>query len=309
MNNLLLNHPHISEILQDSPIVIIDGGARGDISPPFDKVKSDILLAIRFEPDEAAPIVKSKNEILINEGLWNKPGEVKFHLAKERSVSSVLPPDMRLIEQLLITKSKIDARKIDKVINVKVTTIDHLIKNKIIPPVDFIKLDIHGSEYEAVEGASDCMKESLLGVLAETWCWPIHQGQKTHAQFEALLNDNGIYLTELLNTGNPKRNTLKSSFDKHQRLKFDSLFFKDVIEIESYEFDKIRAIKFIGLADLFHHHGYALQLNEYFYRKKSLYDLETFELIESNLSKRKNTKVKYYQKISDFLNRKTCSFS
>ena len=56
-----------------------------------------------FEPNEETNISNSKaTKINITNVLWNDETQIKFHIAKEKSQSSVHPPNIDLIKKFLI---------------------------------------------------------------------------------------------------------------------------------------------------------------------------------------------------------------
>lgn len=97
-----------------------------------------------FEPElEKCNIMKNEfskmtNLTIIQKGLWNKETTLKFCAAKQSSVSSFV------------------FQTSDVTIEVDVTSMDKCLEGK--EPPTFIKMDIEGSEYEALEGAKNILK-------------------------------------------------------------------------------------------------------------------------------------------------------
>lgn len=270
MNITLSNKKHFinSDLYQNhidgEKITIIDGGARGEIFPPFSKVNPALIRVIRFEPDPGASIVEGDNHIVLNKGIWSHEGEIKLHLNKNPNTSSVYPPNKRLLAQFE-NKVGLGPREVVSLTSIEVDSIDNYSANNKIPRPDFIKLDVHSSEYEALEGAIECLQTNTVGVLVEAWCFPIHKGQKTHADVAAFLNKIGFYLFDQNQICLWPRNIEdKGISSKPQFVAFDSLFFKDVIDLPVDSFTLGKALKYIAIAELFGHASYAIQLNNYF---------------------------------------------
>jgi FkbM family methyltransferase len=255
--------PIVKEALRESPLAVIDGGARGKLFRPFNRVPPDMLQVVRFDPDEEAEIIAGSRDIIVRKALWEKTITIDLHLTYNRAVSSVFRPNQRLISQLLPTTQQL-GRLIEHTISVPAVAVDDVVITRDCPPPDFIKLDVHGSEYEAAVGASQQLRNQCFGVLAETWSMPFYEGQRMHGHFEALLNDHGFFLCEQLPTGLPIRNAGGSRFHRQQHLKTDSLFFKDIIGRSLAGWSDVHAIKYTVVANLFGHRGYALQLVDYF---------------------------------------------
>ena len=83
--------------LNQSKLILIDGGAAGNLSEPFD-ISKQALLSIRFEPRGEQEVSMSKEQIYINGGLWIKDDEKKLHIAQEPTTSSIYPPNIKFLK-------------------------------------------------------------------------------------------------------------------------------------------------------------------------------------------------------------------
>lgn len=269
MKNLIINAPFFKEILEKDKLIVVDGGAKGELFKPFNQVDKSVFTVLRFEPNSETEVITDKNEIVFNKALWNYNGTITINIAKEPSTSSVLAIDERILKQ--VDPAGIELRRTVKKVEVDCTTIDSACENNNVPLPDFIKLDIHGSEFEALEGAAKCLQNTAFGALVETWTLPIHKGQKTHGEVEALLNKFGLFLFEYFPLMQWTRQAKGAHFHKVQAGGWDALFFKDIIETDfSRQYTNAQAVKSIALADLFGHHAYALQLAAYFHEIKTI---------------------------------------
>ncbi len=304
-NHLLNTSPFVT-ILKEHKIVVIDGGARGRLFPPFDELNTQIVFAVRFEPEPDSEIIKSDESLFIPKALWKHSGTINLNIAVEPSASSVYPPDNRILRQF---NSSIDKRQPQRSIEVEAISIDEACADLGCPFPDFIKLDIHGSEYEALEGAANSLKKHTCGLLVENWVVPIHKGQRTRAAVELLLNDHDFYLFEQFDVASWVRSVKKIPFNKKQTIAYDSLFFKDIIELEK-TYDTAQAMKFIGLAELFGHNGFAWQLNNYFFDCKAI-DQKMHDFVTQYLEKKQKGEFtrKIYQRVVDILEKKLHRFS
>ena len=86
-DEVFINSKEIQDIIKDEIIVLVDGGAAGKLSEPFNAI-AEYVSAVRFEPRGEDIIYKSKRDICINGGLWNEDIKKILYMAKEPSTSS-----------------------------------------------------------------------------------------------------------------------------------------------------------------------------------------------------------------------------
>jgi len=252
--NILINQPFFQRLLEGSKIKVLDGGARGEIFKPFGEVNSDFLQIVKFEPDGGAEVKKVGDDLIYPKALWDSCTELELNIAYEPRCSSVFEFNEVLQEAIDPDQSQ---RKTAKKVKVPAVNLDSLIESGL--ELDFIKLDIHGAEYQVLAGATT-MLERTLGLLIESWTIPVHIGQKLRCHVEALAYESGFYLFEEVGRANWSRKI--KEYDKKQMVAVDSLFFKDPT-LKSDNLSRIRALKLIGLAQLFSHSAYAIQLCNY----------------------------------------------
>lgn len=300
MGKVLINEVWFQEAISKSKINVVDGGARGEVFEPFNLVNPEFLHVIRFEPDNNAAIETSENHTVIPKALWSHPAKLQLHLANNPYVSSVYPPDEKVVN-LLWKKDKLRiSRATSKVLEVNSESLDNLILSKDLENIDFIKLDIHGAEYEALIGAKDILDNLAIGVLVETWSMPVHQGQKLHSHVESYLNDKGFYMFAQLATGSAKRNNRFTTFSARQTFKWDCLFFKEMLLLDKNKFQTIKVLKLIGIADLFGYYGYAIELLDALSENGEIEKALTDKLFK-HISNKSDLKVKYISKLIDKL--------
>ena len=90
--------------------------------------------------------------------------------------------------------------EIEKIVDIQVTTIEDLINKKNIPIPDFIKLDIQGTEYEALEGMGEFLN-NLTGIELETTLKPVYKNQKTFDEIFKFLDSKGFALRDIQHQG------------------------------------------------------------------------------------------------------------
>lgn len=172
---------YLKEYLPKKGDYIIDGGSYAGV---FSLIVSEIIgkrgKILALEPDRLnySNLVKNirmnnkKNIETINIALWNKRSVLSF---KERGDEG----------------SMIDFNKKEKD-KVKTTTIDNLILDKKLKRIDFIKMDIEGSEIEAVQGASKTIKEySPYFAIAS---YHLRDGKETSDYLERFFREKGYFV-------------------------------------------------------------------------------------------------------------------
>ncbi len=295
-NKLLINSSIYKEILDNDRLIVVDGGARGSIFQPFDQVKPDRLFVIKFEADPKANVVKNDNELIINKALWNIKEQITFYVADQPATSSIFPPNKDLLAPFS-SKIGYEPRKTKSQLKVLSDTIDNICEEHQLPNPDFIKLDIHGSEYEALEGARRSLNEKTQGVLVETWTLPVHQGQKTSAQVDMLLNQFHFFAFNHQVLGGWERKYSNLVQSKEQCIAHETLYFS--YEIKEKIKDKKQAMKYVALANLWGFNSYALELNNYF-KEKGVFEIDLFDKIQAYILKQfpKTTWSKFRQKLA-----------
>ncbi len=304
MNKYLLNEEPIVDILSNNKIVIIDGGARGQLFPPFKYINKKILQILRFDPETGTDIEGyTDNDMVFRKALWHSRDRIKLNIAESPPASSVYPFNRKLQKYI---DPFVDLRKTKEIVEVDTISLDDIINDHPQLTIDFVKLDIHGAEFDVLQGGREVLKTSL-GLLIESWILPIHKGQKTRAHVEALAFDNQFYVFEENHLGKWAR--LGDRFSKRQSVPIDTLFFKDPLLDENVT-EQGGALKLIGIANLFGHNAFALQLTQYFYDSNILEE-KYCHLITSFINKYGTKTLKdriadKAQKISDMLS--SCAF-
>lgn len=279
---LLINSEIIKDFLEDDKIVIVDAGARGSLFKPFDKVKSNLLKVILFEPDKSAEVKIDKNKIYFNKGIWHEKDRKKLHITKKGGNSSVYPPDKFRLESFK-GKGSYSHRKPVKFEWIELDSLDSLLKNNRLEFPDFIKLDIHSSEFEALNGAKKTLEKSCLGIFVEAWTYPVHKHQKLYADVEKLLNNFNFFLFDLFSISKWKRNNNLCKSSRRQIIFLEALYFKDLFKIKN----KKQAIKFLCFLDIYGYFEFLSFSLDYFKNKKIISKGE-YNLLKNQIKSNKS---------------------
>ena len=238
---LLINNSEFKK-LNKEPYIIIDGGACGNIVEPFSNIKNSTKF-VRFEPRGSESVVFNE-DIYVDGGLWDKDTIGILHVGKNQTTSSIYPPNTELLSKF-DNRIGLPPRTTEKKIEIKLRSIDSAVKTGEIPKPNFIKLDIHSAEFEAIKGSINSLQENL-GFLVETWHSDVHKGQHLHGELESFLLSNGYEVFDIsaCSRWRHQYDGKISLFDKPRYIGSEILFFrKDIPEH--------LLLKFIGLCDLF----------------------------------------------------------
>jgi FkbM family methyltransferase len=132
--------------------VVIDCGAHvGAFTREALKAGAKLVVAVEPAPDNIAalrrnlaPEIAAGRVVVVEKGVWKEEGRLTFHVDPENSAAdSIVFGDQ-------------PAQPGD--FQIAVTTIDRLVDELFLPRVDFIKMDIEGSERHALAGARETLK-------------------------------------------------------------------------------------------------------------------------------------------------------
>ncbi len=167
--------------LQEGDVVIDAGAYWGDTTVPLAKMVGENGKVIALEPIPQICNLLGKN-ILINgldnvvileEALFNTTGLQKFKLTDDWYIAD-------------------EGDESERIYPLKTTTIDELVKRLNLSKVDFIKMDIEGSEIEAIEGAKETINRFHPAfAIASYHASHLEDGKQTWEAIEPTLKEYG----------------------------------------------------------------------------------------------------------------------
>ncbi len=180
--------------------VIIDGGAHyGETVEQILRVlPSAVVHAIEPNPEAYRRLrgVAERYESQVTtyqEALSDRVGAVQLNIAQDDETSS-LKPVSEAGHKLFG-----DIMKVADSIEVEVTTIDHWREINSVGAVDLLKLDIQGSELDALRGAQKSLYDGVNAILAEVHFLPAYDGAPPLPEIIAFMTDHGFTLYGLYN--------------------------------------------------------------------------------------------------------------
>jgi FkbM family methyltransferase len=191
-------HPRFEADFKQSPIVLVDVGARGGLKSNWAAAKRHLHL-IGFEPDKREHGRLSQRPrsepatTFLDVALHNRRGPISFNIARDRGLSSIFEPDRAFLDAFP-ESSRFDIVEVQPV---EADTLDSQLRAHHIAGVDFIKADTQGSELFVLEGAKEALAGSAIGVEVEVEFAPIYRGQPLFADVDAFLRSLGFVLFDL----------------------------------------------------------------------------------------------------------------
>jgi FkbM family methyltransferase len=207
----------VDNLLNQDSIVLMDVGAAGGIEPRWKKFAGKVSY-VGFEPDgraqEFVPNVRFAEYEMTPSALGESRSVRRLNITKDVGKSSLFVPNWEILERF----PNVDRFSVSKELKLQINTADKIVKSK----VDFIKLDIQGSELGVLKGAKGILKE-VLGVETEVEFLELYSGQPLFGQVNEYLRRLDFEFIDFVNLRRWERN----SFSGLGQLTFgDALFLK-----------------------------------------------------------------------------------
>ena len=196
--NCFLDSP-FSKFLGDLDFTLIDAGMRGGAEPDLLPI-AFATHVIGFEPEPRAyeALVSAapgpwKSQKILPLALSDRKREVRLFVTDDPQSSSTFEPDQRFGQ----IYGKQQFFKIDHNLDVKATTLDAVLSDRVAPAPGFLKLDVEGAEAEILAGAKDTLKHLAL-VKVEVSTLRFNSGQPVFGDIDRVLCARGFRLFDLL---------------------------------------------------------------------------------------------------------------
>jgi FkbM family methyltransferase len=178
----------------DVPITLVDIGSSGGIAPAWEAVKN--LTVVEFEPDERAPLRPLRSDVkrvVLRTPLWERAGEMDFHLTAKQQGSSLFRPNQEIFDRY----PSPERVAIQRTTTIEVDTLENQLNQAGIDRVDFIKLDAQGAELNILRGSEDLLTRSVVGLEIEVEFLPLYHGQPLFGDVDEYVRSLGFELFEL----------------------------------------------------------------------------------------------------------------
>ncbi len=182
-------------------LICFDVGARNGLKELSALAKQIKLYA--FEPGDKSNVTQNNDAYLechvIDKGLFSEKGLFDFNIAANPSMSSMLLPDEKLLNEYFdeITEFKHWRKQLNTVDTKKIqtTTIDAIVKEYNINTIDYLKIDTQGTELEILKGACDGLKNKKILVIKTEFAFvPLYEAQPAFSEIDLYLKGFGYKL-------------------------------------------------------------------------------------------------------------------
>ncbi|MCY6490365.1 FkbM family methyltransferase [Leptolyngbya sp. GGD] len=279
-------HPKMTQYLvkrlhafASAPMIICDVGARGGIEPHWNAYDQQ-LVCLGFEPDVAEcerlnqlNQLSSKPKVQFYTAALGRQREQRlFSLCRLPGGSSFYPANHQFLQRF--PSEHAQALEVVKTIELETTDLDSFAQSMKFPAIDFIKLDVEGSELDVLKGATTVLQESVLGLSLEVLFHDALRSQPTFSQIDLFLSSLGFKLFDL-DLYRYARNTLAlptgtlGDTRMGQVLWAQALYLRDGVEdlqsknlrsTKQFAWDKTRILKLASLMEVFSLQDCAIEL-------------------------------------------------
>ncbi len=184
---------NLKNILNETPLTLVDVGALDGIKAPWSDIESKHLRTIAFEPQEDTGAAKADNFGVGLVALYDRQGSATMYLTKEPDASSLLEPNQTILNRYGIAKNY----EVISTETVSVDTLDNQTDKQGLNFIDFIKLDTQGSELQILNESKQTLMRSVLGVEVEVNFIERYKGQHSFREVDQFLNEHGFEIFDL----------------------------------------------------------------------------------------------------------------
>jgi FkbM family methyltransferase len=251
----------------NAPMTICDVGARGGIEPHWNAYDQQ-LICLGFEPDgaecERLNQMISKPKVQFYAAALGRQREQRlFSLCRLPGGSSFYPANHQFLQRF--PPEHAQALEVIKTVELETTDLDSFAQSREFPAIDFMKLDVEGSELDVLKGATTVLQESVLGLSLEVLFHDALRSQPTFSQIDLFLSSLGFKLFDL-DLYRYARNTLAlptgtlGDTRMGQVLWAQALYLRDGVEdlqstnlrsTKQFAWDETRILKLASLMEVF----------------------------------------------------------
>jgi len=264
--NIFLS-PLLQHHFERHPLTLIDIGARGGLQANWAQARKHLRL-IGLEPDSAeharlAEAHRDGTTLYINAAAYSEATRLILNVGRVGGTSSIFEPNYAFLASFP------DAERYDIVekVSIRADALDHLLLEHAVEDVDFLKIDTQGAEAPILDGASNTLRESVIGVEVEVLFAPLYVGQSKFGDTDERLRQAGFQLFDLRPCYWKRVAGIRYGGPKGQLVFADALYLKTAAQIAAM-LDKIttpqdrraKLLRVLTICLLYGYVDYALEL-------------------------------------------------
>jgi len=211
--------------LKHAPVVLADAGAAGGVHPRWSIFGPSELQVLGFEPDVRAfdKLPKQQDLFWVNAALGANSEDVDLLVTMHQTNTSLLSPNRAVIDRVYQNPSDFD---VVKSLRVPCTTLDAS-SQKFDLKITSLKADTQGTELAILQGAENCLSQSLHVVELEVEFSQLYAEQPLFAEVDIFMRERGFMLFDLGNLLCHKwRRSAHIVGRKGQLIAADALYFR-----------------------------------------------------------------------------------
>ena len=202
-------------------------------------------------------------EIHIPLALSNKIGTSTLYVTKNPMCSSLYEPNEKYLARF---EGLEDHVFLDFTTEIETTTLDDFCNSEEIKEIDFLQVDVQGADLQVLQGASNLLKDSILGIQIEVEFSPLYLKQPLFSDIDSYLRNQNFTLFDIDTAYRYRSNSpITSSTRFGQLLWGDAFYLRDLLsktdQVYSNQPEKI--LKIACIADILGFPEYALEVLEY----------------------------------------------
>ena len=285
-------------ITLEHPLTIIDIGARGGVQKRWKEILCQVpSKLIGFEPDQEECVALNEwtpdNQLFIPAALSSEDGERIFYRTESVGNCSFYNPNAIFIRRFVPSP----AYKVNETLTIMTTTLDNALSKQQIKDVDFIKMDVEGSEVDIIVGGGKRTLQSVFGIEVEVWFNEIYQGQPLFSDVDFALREKGFRLFDVA-----RSNFFKRAEGKHlggpkgQLMTGDALYFRDLLTMnnKSVFWTASKLVKCILILIAYGYYDYALEILE-IARQRQAIDPPKLKILTEVVMRSGSRKLPYFR--------------
>lgn len=194
-------------------------------------------------------------------------GEANLYVTKGLDCTSLYPPNESFVKRFRIFKRSFE---LDFTVTLETTTLDAFCQEEDIQNIDFLQIDVQGADLDVLQGASELLKRSVLGIEIEVEFSPLYINQPLFSDIDIYLRKEGFSLFDLDSHHPACRlsrdcSPIYSTVRQGQLLWADAFYLRDPIMHSNSRANQEpeQILKLACIADVLDFPDYALELLEY----------------------------------------------